>query len=279
MARIRVVTDSTADIPAQVAADLGITVVPCYVHFGRQTFLDGIDLAYDDFLARLRQSPPFPTTAPPPVGVFAEAYRAAAQEADQIIAIHLASALSGLYNVARLAIEMLPELNITLIDSRQLSMCTGWLAIMAARAVREGSSLEEIVALLHSAIPRLRLLAVVRDLRYLQRSGRVSWATGMLGTMLQIKPLILVQDGRVNPVERVRTYDRALRRLEETLLSYGPLQELAVLHVGALDVAKQIASDLAPQVGFMPLIAEAGVIVGAHTGPETVGVACVLAKA
>jgi DegV family protein with EDD domain len=279
MARIRVVTDSTADIPAQIVADLGITVVPCHVHFGKQTFLDGVDLRHDEFLSRLRQAPPFPKTAPPPTGVFVEAYRAAAQEADQLIAIHLSSALSGLYNVARLAIEMLPELTITLLDSRQISMCTGWLVIMAARAARAGASAAEIVALVQSATPRLRLLAVVCDLHYLQRSGRVNWVTGMLGTMLQVKPLILVQDGQVKPVERVRSYDKALLRLEETLLSYGPLQELAVIHLGAPDVAGRIAADLAPRVGFVPLITEAGVIIGAHAGPEAVGVACVLAKA
>jgi DegV family protein with EDD domain len=181
--------------------------------------------------------------------------------------------------VARLAKEMLPELSITLIDSRQVSMCTGWLAIIAARAAREGKSLEEIMALMRDAIPRLRLLAVVQDLRYLQHSGRVNWVSGMLGTMLQIKPLSLIQDGQANPAERVRTQARVLERFEQKILSYRPLQELAVLHVGAPELAGEIAARLAPQLGNTPPVMEAGVVVGTHAGPGAVGAACVLGRA
>ncbi len=279
MARIKVVTDSTADIPPHLAAELGITVIPCQVHFGINTYRDGVDLTRADFYAKLKQAPPFPQTSQPPVGVFVETYRQLAAEADHIISIHLASNLSALYGVAHLATEMVPEINVTLIDSRQVSMCTGWLAIAAARAVRDGKALNQVLETVKGMIPRLRLVAVVQDLQYLRRSGRVGWASSLLGTMLQIKPLIVVQDGNVNLAEKIRTQARSLGRLVESILSYRPLEEIILLHVDGLQMAQRVADRLSPYFpGYPLLVADAGITIGSHAGPGTVGAACVLAR-
>jgi len=279
MARIKIVTDSTADIPPHIAAGLGIRVIPCQVHFGTSTYRDGVDLTRVEFYARLKQAPPFPQTSPPPVGVFAETYRQVAAEADHIISVHLASNLSALYGVAHLAMEMVPEISITLIDSRQVSMGAGWLAIAAARAVREGKTLDQVLEAVQDMIPRLRLVAVIQDLQYLRRSGRVGWASSLLGTMLQIKPLIVVQDGNINLAEKIRTRARSLDRLIGCVLSYQPLEELAILHVDAFQMAQQIADRLSSHFpGFPLLVADAGITVGSHAGPGAVGAACVLAR-
>lgn len=279
MPRIGIVTDSTADIPPDIAAELDITVIPCHVHFGKVTYRDGVDLTHQELYARLAQAPPFPTTSQPPVGVFVETYRHLAEKVDHIISIHLASNLSALYNVARLASEMTPEIDITLIDSRQISMCTGWLAIAAAKAARDGRELSEIVGMVKDMVPRLRLLASVRDLQYLHRSGRVGWTSAMLGTILQIRPLVLVKDGSVALLEKARTESKSLSRLVELVLSYSPLQEITVLHANAPQAATEVAERLSVALPDYPLmIVEAGVTVGSHAGPGAVGVACLLAE-
>ena len=279
MPKIGIVTDSTADIPPQLAESLGIAVVPCEVHFGEQVYLDLVDLTRSEFYAKLAQAPPFPKTSQPPPGEFLKVYHRVAEEADQIISIHLSSKLSTLFNVARLAREMVPELDITLVDSDQVSMCTGWLAIAAARAARAGQSRDEIMALLHDMIPRLRLVAVIQDLHYLRRSGRVSWISNLLGTMLQVKPFILIQDGRVEMIEKIRTRGRSIQRLVEYLLAARPLEEISLLHVDAPEAAAEVAELLRPELSGYPLIvAEAGLVVSSHGGPGTIGAAFVLGK-
>ncbi len=275
MPRVQVVTDSTADIPADMAAALGIIVVPCLVHLGAETYRDGVDFSHQAFYARLAAAPPFAHTAPPPLGAFVEAYRQAAARAEQIVAIHLAAKWSALYNVAQLARDMLPELPITLIDSQQVSFCVGMLAVAAARAAQEGKDAAEIAALASDMIPRLRLLAVLRDLRYLHRSGRVGWVASFLGTMLQVNPVILVHQARVEPVAKVRAHTRALAHMTNLLELYGPLESLAVVHVDAREEATQIAARLSERFAIpAPLVIEAGLILGAHAGPGAVGVAC-----
>ena len=278
MPKIGIVTDSTADIPADVAAELGIVVIPCLVHVGQETYLDGVDLTNSELTNLLRQGPPFPRTAPPPIGAFVEAYRRLA-EAEHVISIHLASNLSTLYNEARLATEMVPEIDVTLVDSRQLTMCSGWLAIAAARAARDGASRDEVIDLVQGMIPRLRLVALVDDLRHLVRSGRVGWASALMGGALRIKPIFSIQEGEIALAERTRTRGKAIARLAERAAAYGPLEEATVLHLGAPKSAAELARQVAQHLPGYPLrIAEAGITIGAHAGPGCVGLALVLAN-
>ena len=279
MPQVRVVTDSTADIPVPVAEALGIVVVPCYVHFGQETYLDGITLSREQFYARLASGGVPPTTSQPPVGTFAEVYQRIAEQTKQIISIHPAANLSALYNAARLGAEMISNARIALIDSTQASMGTGWLAVLAARAAQAGQNLDQIVALIRDTIPRLRLLAVIDDLHYLQRSGRVGWVNALVGSLLNIKPLVMLKDGQVSLLEKIRSQTKALERLVTLMTGLGAWQEVAVLHANAPQAAEKVADMLALVYSRARiLIAEAGTVISTHAGPGAVGLACVLAK-
>jgi len=279
MGKIKIVTDSTADIPKELAAGLEITIVPCNVHFGLETYRDGIDLSKEEFYTRLKTSPTLPTTSAPAEGLFEATYRQLASETDQIISIHLASALSAIYNSACLGVEAISDAEITLIDSGQASMGLGWLVIAAARAAQEGQALAQIVALVEDMTPRVRVFAALDTLEYLRKGGRVGKTVAIFGTLLNIKPLIEIRDSAVLPLERVRTRRRSIQRLIELVTELCPLEELAVLHSNA----PQKAQRLAEEISFLYpleriLIAEVGVIIGTHTGPNGLGVACVMAR-
>jgi DegV family protein with EDD domain len=211
--------------------------------------------------------------------MFVKAYQDLAQQTKQIISIHPAARLSVLYNAARLAAGMVSNARITLIDSNQASMGTGWLAVLAARAARLGQNLDQIVASIHDTVPRLRLLAVIDDLRYMQRSGRVRWVEALVGSLLSIKPLVMLKDGQVSLLEKVRTKAKALERLVQATVALGPLQEIAVMHANAPREAEQVANMLAAlPLHIQALVAEAGTVMSTHAGPGAVGLACVLAK-
>jgi len=275
---VKIVTDSTADIPTELAAELEITIVPCNVHFGLETYRDGLDLSKEAFYTKLKTSSTLPTTSAPAAGLFEATYRKLTSETDQILSIHLASALSAIYNSAYLGAEAISDVGITLIDSGQASMGLGWLVIAAARAAQEGRSLAEIVALLEDMMPWVRVFAALDTLEYLQKGGRVGKAVAVLGTLLNIKPLIEIRDSAVLPLERVRTRRKSIQRLIELVAALGPLEELAVLHSNAPQEAQRLAEELS----FLHpleriLIAEVGVIIGTHAGPNGLGVACVVA--
>jgi DegV family protein with EDD domain len=276
---VKVVTDSTADIPEELAAELEITIVPCNVHFGLETYRDGLELSKEEFYAKLKTSFTLPTTSAPAVGLFEATYKELASETDQILSIHLASALSAIYNSAHLGAEALSGVEIALIDSGQVSMGLGWLVISAARAAQEGQPLAQIVALVEDMRPRVRVFAALDTLEYLRKGGRVGKTVAALGTLLNIKPLVEVRDSAVLPLERVRTRQRSIQRLIELVAELGPLEELAVLHTNA----PQEAQRLAEEISFLHpleriLIAEAGVIIGTHAGPNGLGVACMVAR-
>lgn len=273
---VKVVTDSASDIPMAIARDLGITVVPCNVHFGERTYRDGVDLTSGEFFIKMASSPILPTTSQPAVGVFEEAYRRLAEETDQIVSINLPRRLSATYNSARLAAQSLPELEIAIIDSTQVCMAQGWLAIIAARAARQGRGLDEIVALVEDTIPRLRLIALLDTLEYLQKGGRIGKVTALLGTLLNVKPLMQVLDSEAQPLENVRTRRKALRRLVEIVGDLAPLEEVAVVHANAPATVQQLVGMLAPiHPPDRILTGQVGAILGAHAGPGAVGVACV----
>lgn len=277
MSNVRIVTDSASDIPPGMAEELGITVVPCNVHFGQRTYRDGVDLTSEEFFIEMARSPTLPTTSQPAVGLFEETYRRLAEETDQIVSIHLPRKQSATYNSAYLAAQALPEVEIVVIDSTQVSMAQGWLAIIAARTALQGKGLTEVVEVVQDTIPRLRLIAMLDTLEYIQKGGRIGKATALLGTLLKMKPLLQVLDGEVLPLENVRTKRKALRRLAEIVAEMAPFEELAVMHADALPVARELADMLAPlHPPDRTLVSQVGAILGTHAGPGAVGVACVM---
>jgi fatty acid kinase fatty acid binding subunit len=276
---VKVVTDSTADIPAHLVAELGISVIPTYVIFGTETYRDGVDLTRQQFYRKLSASRTIPTTAAPPPAVYEQVYRRLADETEEILSIHLLSRYSGLYSSAALAASNVSEARIEVIDSGQVTMGYGWMVVAAAEAARRGETLEGIRALVEGMKPRSRVLAILDTFEYLYRGGRVGWVRSMIGTVLRIKPMIEVRLGEVQLVERARTLERSAARLLERVRALEPLERAIVLHANAADTAERLADQLqAILPAWDRLIDQAGVTIATHTGPGAVGIACVTAK-
>jgi DegV family protein with EDD domain len=276
MTPVRLVTDSTADIPAEIAARLGISVVPCYVVFGTEAYRDGVELTKEQFYDRLSATSERPSTATPPPAAYEEVYRRLAQQGDEIVSIHLAANLSGLHNAASIAAGNVPEAQIAVVDSQQITMGYGWMVIAAAEAAQRGESPEHIIALVEGMKQRSRVLAVLDSLEFIHRSGRIGWAQAIVGTLMHIKPLVEARFGEVRLLERARTQSRAVRRLMDQVQALGKVERAIVLHANAPALAELVANLLqALDPGWERLIGQAGVTIASHAGPGAVAIACV----
>ena len=273
---IRVATDSTCDLPAETIARYGIGVVPLYINIGRQGFLDGIDMTRSEFYTSLPTFPVHPTTAVPSPRKFRAVYDALADEgATQVLSIHISVALSAVADVARVAAQETRSAIVTVFDSRQLSLGTGFLVETAARLAAEGCPIGEIVAALNAQIKRSHVFAALDTLEFLRRSGRMNRFMAGFGTLLQLKPILTMYDGKPG-TERVRTRERAIQRLLEMLSDVGALERVAMVHTHALDrVAglREQAARLLPDGNT--LVADITPVIGAHIGPGAVGFAVV----
>jgi DegV family protein with EDD domain len=277
MGKIKVVTDSATDVPSELAQRLDITVLPCYVIFGSEVYRDGVDLTAREFYDKLATSPILPTTSQPPLGLFVETYQNLLRESEGIVSIHVASALSGVFNAARVAADALSTAPITVIDSQQLSMGAGWQVIMAAQAAQEGHTLEGVVSLVQAVQPRVRAAAMLDSLEHVRRSGRISQVTALMGTALRVKPLLQIVTGQVAAIATVRTKGKALRRLAEFMAAQGAFKELCVAHADAAEAAHEVIEGLStvhPRERL--LICQAGATVTTHLGLGAVGICGVL---
>jgi len=271
---IRIVTDSTCDLPLESVERYGITVIPAYLNMGGQSYRDGIDIGLDEFYRRLPDCDPPPTTATPGPGVFAEAYkRLAAEGATSIVSLHVSSNLSNMCQTARLAAQDSPPVPVKVIDSGNLSLALGLAAVAAADKAREGAALEEIEALLVRLARRSYSFALLDSLEYVRRSGRVSHLMARLASLVHIKPLIGFSNGDLS-VDRVRTLKAATSRLLDKLLRLGPLSRLTILHTNDAERAealRQSAFERLPAGSPLPDIVRVGAVLGIHLGPQTVG--------
>lgn len=273
---VRVVTDSTADIPAEMLTSLEITVVPSYVTFGAESYRDDVELTTQQFYEKLLATRQIPVTAAPSPAVYEQTYRHLLAETDGIVSIHLASNYSGLFNSALVAAKSISGARIMVIDSGQVTMGYGWMAVAAAEAAQSGQTLEQIVDLVEGMKPRARVLALLDSLDFLYRGGRVDWIRAMVGALLRIKPIVEIKMGQVTLLERARTLERSLERLMVRVAELGPLERIIVLHTNAPDLAQRVADqvkNLIPQ--WEPLVGQAGVTVASHAGPGAVGIACI----
>lgn len=275
---IHIVTDSASDIPSAWVSALGIRVVPVYVNFGAKSYLDGIDLTQEAFYAKMAQGQ-YPTTAAPSEGMFAEVYRQCARDgATAVISIHLADTLSSTCNSARMGANAVADtIPVTVIDSQQLSLGSGFLSVIAAQAARSGQSVETILALLAQVIPKTVVFGMINQLEALRQGGRVNWATFGLGTLLRIKPILQIQQGVVDLFAKVRTQKRALSHLVEIIEQEAPFTHLAVLHVNAQETAVSLqkqTAHLLPQ-GQEPLLVAVSPALGTHLGLDAVGFATI----
>jgi DegV family protein with EDD domain len=275
---IHIVTDSTSDIPPDIVRELGITVVPAHVIFGEESFDDGVTITREEFYRRLSTSKILPTTSTPSAGEFAQVYQRVGGE---IVSIHVSPNWSSLYSTAQLGAQLAAEAQVTFFDSGKLAMGLGWQVIYAARAARQGRSLGEVLQVLRNVKPRTHLFAALDTLEFLRRSGRVNALVARFGQFLHIKPIIDVEDGEVQMIDRVRTRRNAIERLKEMTYELGSLQSLAVLHTANVGAAREFAAELAhniPHLAEPIIVCEATTAVGTHVGPNGLGVAAVLAE-
>ena len=267
---VRIVTDSTADLPPQFAHDLGISVVPLSVIFGDEVFREGVDIGHDLFYDKLVHERDLPTTSAPSVGDFLEVYEPLLKETDEIVSVHLSSKLSATYNNACQAAQVLADrgARIEVMDSQAISLGLTFVTLAAARVAREGGGIEQIRAAVERTVRNIRIYVVVDTLEYLRRGGRIGRARAFLGTMLRVKPLLSLRDGEVHPEERVRTKARAMERLFQIATSYPNVQELAIGYStnpkDAHDFELRLAAAM-PQVNI--LVTRVGPVIGTHVGP------------
>jgi len=272
---VKIVTDSTSDLPPEVVEEFDITVVPVNVHFGDEVYRDGVDLSTDDFYRKLRTSPILPKTSAPAPGIFSETYERLAQDADAIVSIHVSDNLSAVLEAARVGCSDL-RFPISLIDSQTASMACGLLVITASRAAKEGASLEEIEALLKAVIPRTITYGAFSTLEYLYKGGRIGRAQAFLGSVLQLSPILAINRGEIVPVARVRTRPKAIDRLCEIVRDLGVPQEMSVMRTTepreAEDLAQRLSSVFPPERMYRASI---GPAIGTYVGPDAVGVALI----
>jgi DegV family protein with EDD domain len=277
--RIGVVTDSTADFPGDAQERLGIEMVPLSVIWDRDTFRDKLDLSIAEFYTLMRQRSTLPTTSAPAAGLFEETYERLLGECDHVIAVMLASKLSATYDVARAAAERVGKGRISVVDSGQTTICLAWLAMRAAELGATDAEPATIVRELESWVPRLRLYAVLDTLTNLQRGGRIGRAQALVGSLLNFKPLILVQEGVVLPIERPRSRASAMRRIVDVVASQGTIQKVGVAVGDAPEIVPELVRMVAERLPDVPLDrGEIGIVLGTHAGPGVIGVAALLAE-
>lgn len=275
---INIVTDSTSDIPPDMARDLNITVIPVHVIFGEESFDDGVTITREEFYNRLKTGPIQPTTSTPSAGEFAAVYE---RLAGDIVSIHVAAKWSSLFSTAQLGAALAAPAQVTFWDSGKLAMGLGWQVILAARAAHQGQSLAEIKQVLADAKRRVHLFAGLDTLEYLRRSGRVNSLMARFGQLLHIKPIIDIGDGEANMAGRERSRHNVIKRLKEMTYELGPLHSLAVQHTACYDAAQELAAEFTrtiPHLREPILICEATTAVGTHLGPNGLGIAAVLAE-
>lgn len=266
---VKIVTDSTADLPPNVVQEYGLTVVPLHIHFGLETFEDGVDITQEQFYRRLTSEHHLPKTSAPSAGAFAEAYERVSQETDEILSLHISHKLSATYNSAVMGKERTSATcNISVIDTLSTSMGLALLTIRAAEMARTGASLDEVTADINSALLRTRFFGVVDTLEYLYKGGRIGGASALLGSLLRVKPIVGLRDGLVHPIERARGLQKAIDRLCEMVASYEHISSLAVAHTTSSEDEDRLVTQMSQ---FMPanriLRSRVGATIGTYLGP------------
>ncbi len=269
---VRLVTDSAADIPSSIIQELGITAVPAYVNFGIQSYRDGVDISCDEFYDRLVNGPVYPSTAQTTPADFARAYQSLAKETDEIISIHMSGKFSGTFSSAQQGkAQAAIKGNITMVDSGTITMALGIIVISAARLANSGKTRAEIMDDVQKGMEHTRLLGTFDTLKYLALGGRIGKGKALLGSVLNVKPVVTVRDGMIAPVGNFRTRAKAIDKLCEMVRNACGVQELAVVHSTTPDEAASLKNRLSPFVDDNRFyLARLGPAIGVHTGPGTI---------
>lgn len=277
MKRIAIVTDSTADIPQEQAEAWGVTIIPLTVNFGLQQYRDGIDIQSDRFYQMLDGADPLPTTSQPSPAEFQAVYERLLQDHDSIISIHLSAGLSGTLSSATAALELVQG-EIHLIDSKSISLGIGALVSDAVELVKQGLAAATIAERLQAAREKIEVLFTLDTLEYLHKGGRIGRVQAIMGSLLNIKPIVRVVDGVYIPAGKARRQEQALKAMTELFVSLAngrPVKRITVAHGAAPAAAKQLSKLLEQAFNLSTsLLTQVGPVIGVHTGPGTIG-ACV----
>jgi DegV family protein with EDD domain len=275
---IKIVTDSTSYLYPEEIERFDIRVVPLNVHFGEdQVFQEGITINHEQFYAMLAEAPELPTTSQPAPGQFLDVFSEHTEAGHDVLCLVISSKLSGTYQSALDAKHMLPDANIVVIDSYSTVACLALMVITAAEMAADGHTIDEIVARVEQMRDDMRLYFVVDTLEYLQKGGRIGAAAAFLGTLLKVKPILMLDEGVIQPLDKVRSKRKAIKRLLSELESHAspeqPVQAIA-MHAQAPDEAQELAAEVRRRFNCQRMyLGEVGPVVGTHTGPGLVGAA------
>jgi DegV family protein with EDD domain len=272
---VKIITDSSADLPDQLAEEMGISVIPLYVRFGDEVHRDRVDITEDEFYQRLEHDPVHPVTIQPGPQDFLELYQRLLPDADGIVSIHISGKLSGTCNSALMAKDMMETGSpIEVVDSQAVTMGLGLVALVAAQAAKAGKSLDKVMEAVNQAIPKIRLLAIFDTLKYLLLGGRIGKAKALLGSILNVKPMISLKDGEVVPAGQVRTRPKGIDKLFEFVKDVKKIKDLAVVYSTTPDEAQELAERLGSVFDRKKIrIARLGPVLGVHMGPRVLIVA------
>ena len=275
MPSVHIVVDSTADIPADARAAYHIHVVPVLLHRQGETLRDDIDISRDEYYRWIAEHDELPTTSAPSVGMFEEVFRELTRDGGAVLSISVAAGLSATYNAAVQAARLVEGARIICVDSHSIAMPIAYLALAAAHRLAQGATLEEAVALVETLREQTVAYVALQTLRYLERGGRISRTRALLGTLLDVKPILEVRDSQVLPVERVRTWRRVPARLLELVQARGAYQELSVVYTTNRVEAESLA-DACAAAGLLARdrirTVQIGAVLGTHMGPGALGI-------
>lgn len=273
---VAIVTDSSAFLPEALREQHGIYMIPLNLHWGEESLLDGVEITTDEFYRRLAEADALPTTSQPSAGRFLELFEELAEEAESIVGVFISSELSGTVASANAAREMMADFPIEIVDSRSASLGLGLIAIAAARAAEEGKDYHQVAETARKLVPHTRVIFVVDTLEYLHKGGRIGGARRFLGSVLSIKPLLHLVDGKIEPLASVRTKRKAVEQMLSAIREATAGAE--ALHMGVINAAVPDEGDaLCDRIRreFDPaelIQGELSPVVGTHTGPGTLGV-------
>ena len=272
---IRIVTDSVSDLPPSLARANDITVIPCYVIIGSETYKDGIEITADRFYSRLPTLPRLPSTSQPTIADFQEVYQRLLDQGHQIVSIHVSAKLSGTLNSAAQAKAALGDSSdIEIVDSQLASAPMALAVLDAAHVARETSDFHEVARRVRGGLLRHHGFIMVDTLEYLQKGGRIGKAQAFLGGMLKVKPILTIRDGEVHPVERPRSIERAKNRLIDIARELAPIRQINISYSTDRVQALGVRAELAELVGPEHLVeSRFGPVLGAYVGPNALGVA------
>ena len=280
MSKVAIVTDSTVNIPADLARGCPIYIAPLQVIWGSETYRDGVDIHPGEFYQRLKNEKVSPTTSQPSPAVFHEMYKSLLDQGYEILSVHVTGKLSGTMDSATQAQQEFPGAKIEIFDSNTIAMAMGFPVLTAARAAQQGATLQECRALVEKGCSNSGVLFTVSTLEYLRRGGRIGGAAAFLGTALNLKPILELRNGRIEAVERVRTMSKAIDRLldlfEERVDSKRPVC-IAGLHAYAPEEGRQLLERARQRFSISDvseaILSEISPVIGTHTGPGCIGLA------